>query len=87
MHALLLSCVQFFVIPWIVDSQTLCPWNFPGKNTRVGYHFLLQEIFSTQGLNMHLLSLLRWQVDSFPLNLLGSCEESMLLNWGAREDS
>ena len=28
-----------------------CPWDFPGKNTGVGGHFLLQEIFLTQGLN------------------------------------
>ena len=35
-----------------------CPWNFPGKNTRVGYHFLLQEIFLTQGSNPHHLCLL-----------------------------
>ena len=27
----------------------------PGKNTRVGCHALLQEIFSTQGLNLHLM--------------------------------
>ena len=31
--------------------RLLCPWNFPGKNTRVGCHFLLQGIFPTQGLN------------------------------------
>ena len=29
-----------------------CPWDFPGKNTGVGCHFLLQMIFSTQGLNL-----------------------------------
>ena len=29
----------------------LCPWDFPGKNTGVCCHFLLQEIFPTQGLN------------------------------------
>ena len=29
----------------------LCPWDFPGKNTGVGCHSLLQEIFLTQGLN------------------------------------
>ena len=29
----------------------LCPWNSPGKNTGVGCHFLLQEIFPTQELN------------------------------------
>ena len=23
-------------------ARFLCPWDFPGKNTGVGYHFLLQ---------------------------------------------
>ena len=32
----------------------------------VGLHFLLQGIFPTQGLKLHLLSLLLWQVDSLP---------------------
>ena len=41
------------------SSWLLCPWDFPGKNTRVGCHFLLQGIFPTQGLNPHLL-LGRW---------------------------
>ena len=27
----------------------LCPWDFPGKSTGVGCHFLLQGIFPTQG--------------------------------------
>ena len=27
------------------------PWNSPGKNTGVGYHFLRQGIFPTQGSN------------------------------------
>ena len=40
---------------------------FPGRNTGVSYHALLQEIFLTQGLNPHLLHLLHWQVDSLPL--------------------
>ena len=31
------------------------PWIFPGKHTGVGCHFLLQEIFPTQGLNPGLL--------------------------------
>ena len=44
----------------------------PGKNTRVGCHFLLQEIFPTQGLNLCLLRLLYWQPDSLPLSHLGS---------------
>ena len=35
-------------------SSLLCPWDFPGKNTVVGCHFLLQEIFPTQGSNLGL---------------------------------
>ena len=42
---------------------------FPGKNTGVGCHFLLQGIFLSQGLSPHLL---HWQVDSLPLSQLGS---------------
>ena len=33
----------------------LCPWDFPGKSTGVGCHFLLQRIFLTQGSNPGLL--------------------------------
>ena len=36
------------------STRLLCPWNFPGKNTGVGCHFLLQGIFLTQGSNLHL---------------------------------
>ena len=48
--------------PWTIAHQySLCPWDFPGKNTGVGCHFLLQ-IFLTQGLKPHLL---HWQADFF----------------------
>ena len=40
---------------------------FPGKNTGVGGHALLQGSFLTQGSNPHLLCLLLWQVGSSPL--------------------
>ena len=50
----------------------LCPWKFPGKNTGVGCHFLLQGIFPTKGLNLHLLWLQHWQVGSLPLSHQGS---------------
>ena len=33
----------------------LCPWSFPGKDTGVGCHSLLQGIFPTQGSNPGLL--------------------------------
>ena len=49
----------------------LCPWEYPGKNTRVGCHYLLQGIFLTQGWSPHLLCLLHRQVDSLPLHHLG----------------
>ena len=35
-------------------ARLFCPWDFPGKNNRVDCHFLLQGIFSTQGLNLGL---------------------------------
>ena len=34
-----------FVTPWTADALLFCPWHFPGKNTGVGCHFLLQAIF------------------------------------------
>ena len=49
--------------------QAPLPWDFPGKNTGVGCHFLHEGIYLTQGSNMHLL---HWQVDSLPLSHLGS---------------
>jgi len=42
----------------IEPTRLLCPWNFPGKNTGVSCHLLLQGIFLTQGSNSHLLCLL-----------------------------
>ena len=47
--------------------RRLWPWNFSGKNTKVGCHFLLQRIFLIQGLNLRLLHLLHWQAVSLPL--------------------
>ena len=36
-------------------ARLLCPWDFPGKNTRVGSHSLLEGIYLTQELNLDLL--------------------------------
>ena len=36
-------------------TRLLCPWNFLGKNTAMGRHFLLQGIFPTQGSNLCVL--------------------------------
>ena len=46
-----LSSVRLFTTPWTVAYQASPSMDFPGKNTGVGSHFLLQEIFLTQGLN------------------------------------
>ena len=37
-------------------TRLLCPCDFPGKNTGMGCHTLLQGIFLTQGSNPYLLS-------------------------------
>ena len=52
-----------------VQLHEQCPWNFPGKSTGVGCHFLLQGIFPTQGWNP---CLLHCQANSLPLCDLGS---------------
>ena len=57
-----LSHVQLYTTPW-TDSRLLCHWGFPGKNTGMGCHFLLQGIFPTQRLNPGLLAL---QAESLP---------------------
>ena len=46
-----LSHVRLFVTTWTVACQ-LCTRGFPGKNNGVDCHFLLQEIFPTQGLTL-----------------------------------
>ena len=43
------------------NLMLFCPWDFPGKNTGVGSHFLLQGIFLTLGWNLRLL---HWQAGS-----------------------
>ena len=62
-------------------TRPLCPWGFPGKNTGVGCHFLLQGIFPAQGSNP---CLLRWQADSLPLSHQGSLHSPLWPNpnWG-----
>ena len=37
-------------------SRLLCPWDFPGKNTGVGCHCLLQGIFPNLGIEPVLLA-------------------------------
>ena len=53
-------------------ARLLRPWDFPGRNTGVDCHFLLQGIFPIQGLIPCLLCFLHWQVDSLALSYLRS---------------
>ena len=76
-HVCKLSCVGIFETPWTLACQpTLSMGFFSGKNTAVGCHFLLQGIFPIQELNLHLLCILHWLMDSLPLSHhLGSQED------------
>ena len=55
-----LSCVRLWDPMDPMDSETpwtvLCPGTFPGKNTGMGWNFLLHGIFLTQGSNPGLLT-------------------------------
>ena len=48
-----LSRVQLFATPWTVASvhgSSIHPWDFPGKSTGVGCHFLLQGDLPNPGI-------------------------------------
>ena len=55
------KCVSHSVMSdflWTLElepASLLCTWDFPGMNTGVGCHSLLQGIFPTQGSNLGLL--------------------------------
>ena len=49
-----LNCPTLWTVAWQAPLSMV----FPGKNTGVGCHILLQEIFPTQGLNLCLLRFL-----------------------------
>ena len=57
--------VWCYVALWTIASQN--PQDSPGRNIGVGCHALLQGIFLTQGLNLHVLCLLHSQACSLPL--------------------
>ena len=47
-----LSRAPLFGAPWrVACTKLLHPWDFQGKSTGVGCHFLLRGIFPTQGSN------------------------------------
>ena len=77
-----LSCFspgRLFVTFWTVATRFFRPRDFPGKNTGVGCHFLLQRIFPIQGSNPRLLCPLHCRRVLYPLSHQGSpqnlCDE------------
>ena len=50
------SC--YLVTKLCLSIRLLCPWDFPGKNTEVSCHFLLQGSYMTQESNPCFLCLL-----------------------------
>ena len=72
LRACLLNSVCLSGSPWTLPARFLWPWDFPGKNTGVGYHALLQGIFPTQGSNLSLLLFINWQMDSLRLGPPGN---------------
>ena len=63
-YVCMLNHVWLFATPWAVVRQALRSWNFPGKNTAVVCHALLQGMFPTQGPNLHLFHFLHRQAGS-----------------------
>ena len=57
-------CLALLWLHGLQSAMFLCPWDFPGKNTGVGCHFILQKIFPTLRSNPHHL---HWQVDSLAI--------------------
>ena len=70
----MLSRVQLFATPWTVACQALLSMGF-SRQPGMGCCFLLQGIFSTQGLNLYFPWRLQRQVDSLPLSLLGGLQK------------
>ena len=76
-HSVLADSLQLLGLP-----ARLCLWNFPGKNTGVGCHFLFQRIFPTQESNP---CLLHWQVDSLPLHQPGRWHSGKASTWNVED--
>ena len=54
-----MSCPSLLPPHGLQATGLLYPWDFPGMNSGLGYHFLLQGIFPTHLLNPSLLYLLQ----------------------------
>ena len=81
MHAKAVSVVSDSLRPnGLQPTRLLCPWDSPGKNTRVGFHALLQGTFPVHKVNPGGLSLLRSQI-LYSWQLLESPAEAVSASW------
>ena len=65
------------VIPWALACQVSLSMEFSRQKYWSGLHLLLQGTFPAQGLNLYLLRLLHWQVDSLLLSHLGGPQKTV----------
>ena len=82
--AILAKLIALVACNSLQPTRLLCPWDFSGKNTGGGCHFLLQGTFLTQGSNPHLQCLLRCRNILYPLNHQGTQKlsiETIILMW------
>ena len=70
--AILAKLIAHVACNSLQPTRLLCPWDFSGKNTGGGCHFLLQGIFLTQGSNPHLQCLLHCRNILYPLSHQGT---------------
>ena len=67
----LLSCVQFFAIPWTVACQAPLSIKFSRQEYWSGLPYPSSGDILNLGIYLHLLHLLDWQADSLPLEPAG----------------
>ena len=85
-----LSHVQLFATPWTAARQAACPWDIPGKNTRVGCHFLLHGLILThlQSLSFSVIPdrptlrcTQRWHLGALTSQLRGCYGAPLVAQW------
>ena len=88
-HVLLLlshfSRVRLCVIPQTAATRLPCPWDSPGKNTRVGCHFLLQcmKVKSEREVSQSCPTLSNLMDCSLPGSSVHGIFQARVLEWGA----
>ena len=73
-------CVCSVVPGSLQHTRLLCPWDFPGKNTAVDYHFLLLGNLPDPGIKLASPMSPALQVDSLPLSHWRSPSILLLMN-------